>query len=327
VLLGVRGGYVVVPGSGNSVGYSEARQNFSRWSFAMKIYLFAPLLAILPVTPGYANAADAALTDDISRHELFQYAVSLEFGPAVTIPERFALPDDTRGKPEWTFGVDISHYDGRVNWELVSSQGVAFVYVKATQGEAGYDGKFAENWSALAKLNSQPRLWRGAYHFLSADADARAQAQNFLKVAGAAAAGDMPPCLDLEWDIVRGGSQDRFSKYTAEQIVEKAKMWLVTVEQASPGRKPIIYTNKTFWLQHGLDKTSGLEGYGIWIADYTQKSRLAQTPIAPAGFEIALWQFSEMGHFTQSGIAATHVDVSLFKGGRPDFAKRFALPE
>ncbi len=293
----------------------------------MKRYLFPSLLAILLLTAGYTNAASFELTDDVSRRELFQYAVALEFGAAATIPERFALPDDASSKPEWTFGIDVSHYDGKVNWELVPSQGVAFVYVKATQGAASYDGSFAENWSALAKLNSDLRLWRGAYHFLSADANALAQAQNFLEIAGSAAAGDMPPCLDLEWDIARGSSQDRFSKYTAQQIVEKAKTWLVAVEQASPGRKPIIYTNKTFWLQHGLDKTSGLEGYSIWLADYAQKSRLTQTPIAPATFEVALWQFSDRGHFTRSGIAATYVDVSLFKGGRPDFAKRFGLPE
>lgn len=166
------------------------------------LHLFPAFLAILLLAAGYANAAAAELTDDISRQELFQLAVSREFGPAVTIPEHFALPDDTHGTPGWTFGIDVSHYDGRVNWELVPSQGVAFVYVKATQGAAGYDGKFAENWSALARLNGHPRLWRGPYHFLSADANAVEQAQNFLKVAG-----------PVDVSVFKGGRPDFTKKF------------------------------------------------------------------------------------------------------------------
>ena len=126
--------------------------------------------------------------------------------------------------------------------------------------------------------------------------------------------------------MARGTSFDRFSKYTAEQIAVKAKTWLAAVEQASPGRKPIIYTNSSFWLQHGLDKVAGLEGYYIWIADYSKKSLQNGAPQIPPGFEAPLWQFSEQGHFSASGIVSSNLDVSLFKGSRADFAKKFALP-
>jgi lysozyme len=288
--------------------------------------LFAGIAGLF-LNAGLVHGQKIELVNDVSRRDLFQYSGLLEPSPAPAIPEHFTLPDDTKTLPDWVFGIDVSHYDGEVDWALVPSQGVTFVYVKATQGANTYDGNFAANWNALARQTGPMPIYRGAYHFFSADVDAEAQAKNFMQIAGPAAAGDLPACLDLEWDLAPGNKEDRFSKFTAGQIVYKAKTWLAAVEQAAGGRKPIIYTNKAFWHQRGLDKAGGLEGYEIWIADYSEKSLLRETPKAPAGVDPALWQFSSHGRFAKSGIVTTNVDVSLFKGNRADFAKKFALPE
>ncbi len=234
----------------------------------------------------FAYAGRNELIGNLFNKELFYHPLPPE--KVAAIPKRFVLPDDIQSGPGWVFGIDVSHYNGKVNWSEVPSQAVTFAYVKASQGVTIQDSTFAGNWEALAHQTGPEPLYRGAYHFLSADTDAEAQAKNFLSVAGPAGSGDLPPCLDLEWDMARGTSFDRFSKYTAEQIAVKAKTWLAAVEQASPGRKPIIYTNSSFWLQHGLDKVAGLEGYYIWIADYSKKSLQNGAPQNPTGIRGAV---------------------------------------
>ncbi len=290
----------------------------------MKKFLFYAVTLAVFLSCNSARAQGVELTDDVSRQELFRYA--MRFQPNTrSIPQRFMLPDGANAKPAWVFGIDVSHYDGKINWALVPQHGVSFVYVKATQGENGYDGTFKSHWAALAQPGA--KLYRGAYHFLSADGDPAKQAQNFISVVHPVATGDMPPCLDLEWDMARGSTKDRFAKYSAKQIVQKAQTWLKAVQQAGGGRRPIIYTNASFWKQRGLDKEAGLAGYKIWIADYSSGSLQKENPKVPTSFKAPIWQFSEKGRFSQGGIIDADVDISTFKGSRAAFAKEFALTQ
>src|SRR5208337_3723546 len=68
----------------------------------------------------------------------------------------------TRSAEYAVHGVDVSKYQGNVDWQAVKEAGVAFAYIKATEGGDGADPKFLRNWAG-AKIAGIPR---GAYHFV-----------------------------------------------------------------------------------------------------------------------------------------------------------------
>ena len=85
-------------------------------------------------------------------------------------------------------GLDVSHYQGNVNWAEVKQAGMSFAYAKATEGASSVDSEFKTNWQNLKAAG----LLRGAYHFFDAGVDGTSQASHFLQNVQLEA-GDLPP--------------------------------------------------------------------------------------------------------------------------------------
>lgn len=164
------------------------------------------------------------------------------------LPPRFPFPHE---REDAIFGIDVSHHNGdKINWELFARQKVAFVYLKASEGTKFRDPKFRGHWTTLAQ---HQKIYRGAYHFLSADDDPEEQANYFLATMGKLEADDLPPVVDLEWDVAVRSSRkwskrddDYWSNVAPDDILEKLLTWLTVVEKKT-GRTPIIYTSRTWW--------------------------------------------------------------------------------
>ena len=77
-------------------------------------------------------------------------------------------------------GVDVSHYQGTIDWETLSQQGLDFAVIKATEGSTHIDSRFDENWNAA----EQTHLYLGAYHFFSFDSDGDKQAASYIETVG-----------------------------------------------------------------------------------------------------------------------------------------------
>jgi lysozyme len=254
------------------------------------------------------------LVDDYSRADLLRYARSI--GPnARAVPEKFVFPGDASARQDWAFGTDVSHHDGTIDWSKARKQEIRFAYVKASQGLEFRDNTFARHWADIGKLSGDEatRVYRGAYHFLSAAGDGAAQAQNFLAVVGAAIPSDLPATLDVEWDAPAGsdpGATDRWKSLSATEIIAKIQAWVDVVERAT-GKTPMIYTAASWW-NGRVGNTDKLSRYRIWIADYSATSRLHETPKIPAGYVSHVWQFSEKGSAGEG--FSTNIDVNVFKG-------------
>jgi GH25 family lysozyme M1 (1,4-beta-N-acetylmuramidase) len=149
-------------------------------------------------------------------------------------------------------GIDVSHYQGTVDWASVYGSGRRFGIAKATEGTNYTDPDFAANWAAMKSAG----VLRSAYHFFRSNDDAAAQAQYFLSVIGTLEAGDLPPMLDLETT----------DSQSAATVASKAMIWLQQVEAAT-GKKPILYTYVDFW-QNQIAQPSGFDGYPLNIANY-----------------------------------------------------------
>jgi len=174
------------------------------------------------------------------------------------------------------WGIDVSHYQGAINWEVVARSGVAFAYIKASDGVSGGDSAFRENWAGAKATGLQ----RGAYHFFRAQADADAQVERLLSFLGSDH-GELPPVLDFE--VLAG--------VTVNEGLQRAKRWLESVEEAI-GQTPIVYTGTAFW-HECLKNSEALAGYPLWIAHYTS----AQEPEIPSAWKRwTFWQHSEKGN-------------------------------
>jgi lysozyme len=289
--------------------------------------VFAAALTGAALSTSVCFAQDQILTNEPSRGALFA-TLAQRSGVQSLLPQTFAFPSDTRD--DAIFGIDVSHYtqDGckcQINWTAAPTDRVFFVYLKATQSTAFIDATFSPNWKTL---QSFPNIRRGAYHFLSGDADPTAQAQHFLAKLGPLQPNDMPPCVDLEWDYrtVKGQQHDTWSDLTPDQIIARVQTWLNVVEKAT-GRRPLIYTNAVWWGDRIKDATkfTTFHDYPIWIADYSPSGRGQEIPQVPDKQSWTIWQFTESGVVT-SGAVPGKLDVSIFKGSATQFAQSFGLP-
>lgn len=200
-------------------------------------------------------------------------------------------------------GIDISHYQNRINWEKLCKDSigdapVSFVFVKATEGGTLRDEYFKKNFSD-AKKNG---LIRGAYHFFVPGVDPRRQADFFLKIVKLET-GDLPPMLDVE----------KRGNLTPEQLRRDVKVWLDVVEEAY-GMKPILYSNLNFKLENL--STSEFDAYPFWIAHYYVSE------IKYDG-KWAFWQHTDCGKV--AGITGL-VDCNVFNGTLEEL-KALTLPE
>ena len=205
-------------------------------------------------------------------------------------PTDFSPTDQVRG-------IDVSHFQGVIDWAQVAATGIKFAITKATEGATVKDNQFNANYAGI-QANG---MIRGAYHFFHPSQNAQAQAANFLSQVKALAPGDLPPALDVEVNDNQGASV----------IINGVRQWLQAVE-AALGRQPMIYTSASFW-NANLGGTGEFSDCPLWVAHYTFNPQ----PNIPNGFaSYAIWQFSELG--TIDGVSGNNVDLDRFNGSEDD---------
>lgn len=192
-------------------------------------------------------------------------------------------------------GIDVSHWQGSINWSKVKASGKQFVFIKASEGTGYKDKQFLNNVKGARAAG----LLVGAYHFVNAvNAEkARQEAAHFasrLNEVGGAAALDLPPVMDYE------NNPGKLSK-SAINIVAKA--FLQEVERLS-GRKPIVYTGNAF--VQNFD--ASLSAYDLWIARYSS-TRVPDDCAAWQQWDF--WQYSDAGQV--DGISGG-VDLNTYYG-------------
>jgi lysozyme len=188
-------------------------------------------------------------------------------------------------------GIDISHWDGTINWSEVNGESIYFVYMKATEGTDFIDPSFEANWNGIRSTS----LRRGAYLFydpgLSAP-DQTVQAQNFIHTVKDLQDGDLPPMLDVEDDpeIPVAVFQSRLL-LVARQIRNHYNV------------SPIIYTTTGLYKKY-LKPNDSFQSYELWIADYCYKR-----PELSDKKNMRIWQFTDKARI--KGISSP-VDMDIF---------------
>lgn len=205
-------------------------------------------------------------------------------------------------------GIDVSHYQGAIDWHAVARMGIAFAYAKATDGLYPPDARFADNWTGM----QDAAITRGAYHFFRPAASAEAQADRFLSMVTGFQAGDLPPMLDLEEARSGANRPDEWTSIPFNERLPLALAWLEQIEQTL-GVRPIVFTRQG-WVEANLGAAGNLVNYPLWIAHYTAA---AQAAVPDGWSRWTFWQYSKSGRV--AGINGP-VDLDRFNGSRDDLA-------
>ncbi|WP_297234018.1 GH25 family lysozyme [Prevotella sp.] len=196
-------------------------------------------------------------------------------------------------------GIDISHYQGEIDWDrlqnaMIEKSPVRFIVMKATEGSSKVDPSFNQNFSLAREYG----YIRGAYHFWSNKSSARSQAYFFLKNVPLEE-GDLPPVLDVEHK-----PKDK----TIEEFQRDVLTWLHIVEDKYHV-KPIIYTYYKFKMNYLSSPV--FDDYPYWIAHYYVDK------IEYKG-EWKFWQHTDAGRLP--GIKG-YVDFNIYNGSFYDLKK------
>jgi lysozyme len=196
-------------------------------------------------------------------------------------------------------GIDVSYWQGDIDWEKVSEAGIHFAFIKATEGGDHFDPKFLDNWYAAKRAG----VARGAYHFMYWCRPAHEQALWFmLNVPTDSDA--LPPVLDLEWNSHSKTCPDRIPR---DKAIAKIKI-LLEAMQAHTGKRPIIYTDPKF---HREVLEGEFREYHFWL-----RSVAARPETVYRSRNWAFWQFTTTGRVP--GVAGP-VDRNSFNGARADW--------
>jgi lysozyme len=198
-------------------------------------------------------------------------------------------------------GIDVSYWQGNIDWNAARAAGIRFAYIKATEGGDFLDPKFVDNWYAAKRAG----VARGAYHFVYWCRPADEQALWFmLNVPPDADA--LPPVLDVEWNTHSKTCPRKVSREEALRTIRT----LLTALEAHTGKQPIIYTDPKF---HREVLAGEFPGYHFWL-----RSVAAEPSEVYQDRRWTFWQFTTTG--TVPGVTG-RVDRNSFAGTDADWQR------
>ncbi len=188
-----------------------------------------------------------------------------------------------------THGLDVSHYQGNIDWNQVAGAGYTFAYVKASEGVTYKDPMFVTNIQGASAAG----LEVGAYHFARPTSNsAISEADHFVDtIQPYMSYLTLPPALDLEVGESMGwGALSNWAKTFLERVESRL------------GVTPIIYVS-SYYARH-LDPS--LTRWNLWVAHYGVSS-----PNTGVWSDWMFWQYTDSG--SVPGISGT-VDLDVYHG-------------
>ncbi len=196
-------------------------------------------------------------------------------------------------------GVDVSVYQGDIDWQRLAANDIEFVFIKASEGSTYKDKNYPQN----IKGAKETELAIGAYHFVSFESGGEAQAKNFINSVDANDI-SLPPVIDLEM-------YGRYVKHPpSEEVVDAILGPMIEKLCEEYKRTPIIYTNRSTYAMYLSGKYKDCD---IWICD------LLKSPTLPDGRQWKFWQYSHTGRLDGYSGDEKHIDLNVFYGSKEEF--------
>ncbi len=190
------------------------------------------------------------------------------------------------------YGIDVSDYDGTIDWNAVYAAGKQFAIIRASDGTGYLDKKFSANWHGAKAAG----LVVGAYQYFRPKQDPIAQADLMLHFLTSVSfvAGDLPPVIDVE-------GNDGLDNAT---VLARINAWLLHIK-TSTGRLPVLYSSARVWNILGNPTPSPLPY--LWNAQWN----VGCPNLPPNWGRLRFWQYTDSG--SVPGIEGP-VDLDLYNG-------------
>jgi lysozyme len=258
----------------------------SALSPALPVPTIRPQLASLPAS-ARATAPHVRSRVYSSR---FRDAKPINFGKAS--PHKHAV-----------HGVDVSRWQGDIDWPKLKTEGANFAFIKATDGGDHIDPMFMQNWRAT----KQAGVRRGAYHFFYWCRTAGEQADWFIRNVPRNPEA-LPPVIDVEWNHESSCKR----RPSPEKVREKMQVFMDKLERHY-GKRPIIYTAPDFY----EDNLKGaFKGHPFWLRSVA----VHPSKIYP-GRKWMFWQYSGSG--VSHGVEG-RIDLNTYNGSVDDWLRWLA---
>jgi GH25 family lysozyme M1 (1,4-beta-N-acetylmuramidase) len=244
---------------------------------------FAGTLMLVTTAPAIAaTSPSSAAAQSVVRHPELDWA-----GSQVAKHEPHPSGGGVSPNAVQTPGLDVSGYQGNVNWSSVAANGARFVYIKATEGTYYTNPFFAQQYNGSYNVG----MIRGAYHFATPDTTSGAtQADYFINHGGGWSRDGrtLPGMLDIEWDPYGAACYGLSQSGMVNWIASFNNQY-----HARTGRWVTIYTATSWWSQCTGNIGAFASNNPLMIAFYS--SNPGPMPFN-WGFQ-TIWQFASSGVF------------------------------
>ncbi|MBP7242639.1 GH25 family lysozyme [Amaricoccus sp.] len=211
-------------------------------------------------------------------------------------------PHDWTERTPWHYpvhGVDVSKWQGTIDWPRVRASGASFAFIKATEGKDHTDDRFMENWRAAGAAG----VPRGAYHFYYFCSSAEEQANWFIRNVPRER-GALPPVLDVEWN-----HKSKTCPYRPAPAIVRAEMeTFLAMVARHYGQRPLVYVPPDFFRENDLAR---MQGVTFWL-----RSVAGHPSAVYPGQSWGFWQYTGTGQVP--GIAG-EADLNAFAGGQTEW--------
>ncbi|MGL5436656.1 MAG: glycoside hydrolase family 25 protein [Lachnospiraceae bacterium] len=194
-------------------------------------------------------------------------------------------------------GVDVSHYQGDIDWPVLSREKIQFAYIKATEGSSHTDSRFTYNWEQAMQTD----LAVGAYHFFSFDSPGHTQAENFIRCVGGYP-NMMAPVVDVEFYA------DKQSNPPDATAVRTELKTMLNELQSHYGKVPVIYSTEDVW---ELYLKGYFDEYPLWIRNVITKPR--------KDANWTFWQYTNRGRLKGYSGEEQYIDINVFMGNQTEW--------
>ncbi|WP_101257439.1 lysozyme [Streptomyces barkulensis] len=265
------------------------------------VAVLAAVLALLTATAGTAAAAPPPAKERLKPGTAFMGAGHrLHEGAGAREEPPLGAASHTSGVQ----GIDVSHWQGAINWTSVRNSGIQFAWIKATEGTSYKDSRFNTNYVAAYNAG----VIRGAYHFARPDVSGGSTQAAYFASNGGAWSRDnrtLPGVLDIE--------HNPYGAMCYGLSTTQMRAWIndfYNTYKARTSRDVVIYTTAGWWNTCTGNWTGMYSKSPLWVAHWTS----SETPTIPGGFPTwTVWQYTSTGSV---GGVSGNVDRNKFNGSR-----------
>ncbi len=209
--------------------------------------------------------------------------------------ERGVMHYNDPTRPYW-FGVDVSSWQGEIDWHKLKEEGVYFAFVRA--GYRGYETG-SLNTDQYFHKNVQGALDAGikvGVYFFSQALNAQEAYEEATYVLELIRGYDITFPVVFDWETVSSDTA-RTNDIETEALCQAANVFCSTVEEA--GYIPMVYCNQSVSLLYY--ELSRIDAYDFWYAEYRDKPTFY--------YDFDIWQYGCTGKF--AGVPNADLDVNI----------------